>query len=79
MDGGMSSDCSDDEYGDGGQMPVVYPWMKKIHVAGASKFKKNIGSVSISFAGEISSTLVSDTVTNVPVSISVYGPPEIGQ
>eukprot|EP00095_Tigriopus_kingsejongensis_P000616 maker-scaffold1062_size65571-snap-gene-0.14 protein:Tk00616 transcript:maker-scaffold1062_size65571-snap-gene-0.14-mRNA-1 annotation:"deformed" len=40
-DGGMSSDCSDDDcggiVGDGGngQMPVVYPWMKKIHVAGA--------------------------------------------
>ena len=37
---GMSSDCSDDEgspQGSGGQMPVVYPWMKKIHVAGAGK------------------------------------------
>ncbi len=42
-DGGLSSDCSDDEIspssgdGGGGQMPVVYPWMKKIHVAGAGK------------------------------------------
>lgn len=40
-DGGMSSDCSDDEAspggGSGGQMPVVYPWMKKIHVAGSGK------------------------------------------
>jgi len=36
-EGGLSSDCSDDEGspGGGGQMPVVYPWMKKIHVAGA--------------------------------------------
>ncbi|XP_059081699.1 homeobox protein Hox-B4-like [Tigriopus californicus] len=38
-DGGMSSDCSDDdcggEGGGNGQIPVVYPWMKKIHVAGA--------------------------------------------
>ncbi len=37
-DGGMSSDCSDDEGspgGGGGHMPVVYPWMKKIHVSGA--------------------------------------------
>ena len=38
-DGGMSSDCSDDEGspggGSGGHMPVVYPWMKKIHVSGA--------------------------------------------
>jgi hypothetical protein len=35
---GMSSDCSDDDSSPqacGGQMPVVYPWMKKIHVAGA--------------------------------------------
>ena len=23
----------------GGQMPVVYPWMKKIHVAGAGESK----------------------------------------
>lgn len=37
-DGGMSSDCSDDEGspgGGGGHMPQIYPWMKKIHVAGA--------------------------------------------
>ena len=38
---GLSSDCSDDESsspqgsGGNGQIPVVYPWMKKIHVAGA--------------------------------------------
>ncbi len=39
-DGGMSSDCSEDEAspgGNSGQIPVVYPWMKKIHVAGAGK------------------------------------------
>lgn len=38
-DGGMSSDCSDEETSNGnsGHMPVVYPWMKKIHVAGAGK------------------------------------------
>lgn len=40
-DGGLSSDCSDDEGspggGGGGHMPVVYPWMKKIHVAGSGK------------------------------------------
>lgn len=32
-DGGMSSDCSDDESSpqSNRQMPVVYPWMKKIH------------------------------------------------
>jgi hypothetical protein len=41
-DGGVSSDCSDDEGspgagGGGGHMPVVYPWMKKIHVAGAGE------------------------------------------
>jgi hypothetical protein len=41
---GLSSDCSDDESssphgGTGGnaQTPVVYPWMRKIHVAGAGK------------------------------------------
>ena len=40
-DGGMSSDCSDDEGspgggpGGGGPVPQIYPWMKKIHVAGA--------------------------------------------
>jgi len=36
-DGGLSSDCSDDEGspGAGGHMPVVYPWMKKIHVTGS--------------------------------------------
>lgn len=33
---GMSSDCSDDESSPNSnrQMPVVYPWMKKIHVGG---------------------------------------------
>jgi len=33
---GMSSDCSDDESSpqSNRQMPVVYPWMKKIHVGG---------------------------------------------
>ena len=42
-DGGVSSDCSEDEGspggggGGGGHMPVVYPWMKKIHVAGAGE------------------------------------------
>lgn len=38
-DGGLSSDCSDDEGspgGGGGHMPVVYPWMKKIHVSGSA-------------------------------------------
>ena len=36
---GMSSDCSDDESSpsSGRQMPVVYPWMKKIHVGGVGK------------------------------------------
>jgi len=41
---GLSSDCSDSEdsphggsRANDGQMPVVYPWMKKIHVAGAGK------------------------------------------
>jgi hypothetical protein len=35
----MSSDCSDDESSpqSGRQMPVVYPWMKKIHVGGVGK------------------------------------------
>ena len=39
-DGGMSSDCSDDEGspggpgGPGGNI-IIHPWMKKIHVAGA--------------------------------------------
>ena len=39
---GISSDCSDDESSpqSGGQMPVVYPWMKKIHVGTSGKFKK---------------------------------------
>jgi len=40
-DGGMSSDCSDDEGspgGGGGHMPQIYPWMKKIHVAGAGDY-----------------------------------------
>lgn len=38
-DGGMSSDCSDDESSpqSNRQMPVVYPWMKKIHVGGVGK------------------------------------------
>ena len=39
-DGGMSSDCSDDEGspgGPGGGNVQIYPWMKKIHVAGAGK------------------------------------------
>jgi hypothetical protein len=38
-DGGLSSDCSDDEGspGAGGHMPVVYPWMKKIHVTGSGR------------------------------------------
>ena len=33
---GMSSDEEDDEGspGDGGSAPVVYPWMKKIHISG---------------------------------------------
>ena len=36
-DGGMSSDCSDDEGSPGGPggNVQIYPWMKKIHVAGA--------------------------------------------
>ena len=36
---GMSSDCSDDESSPSSnrQMPVVYPWMKKIHVGGVGK------------------------------------------
>ena len=38
-DGGMSSDCSDDEGSPGGPGPggniIIHPWMKKIHVAGA--------------------------------------------
>ena len=36
---GMSSDCSDDESSpqSNRQMPVVYPWMKKIHVGGVGK------------------------------------------
>ena len=41
-DGGMSSDCSDDEGspgGPGGGNVQIYPWMKKIHVAGAGKEK----------------------------------------
>ena len=39
MDEGMSSDCSDDEGSphDPSHMPVVYPWMKKIHVGGSGK------------------------------------------
>ena len=40
-DGGMSSDCSDDEGSPGGPGPggniIIHPWMKKIHVAGAGK------------------------------------------
>ena len=39
-DGGMSSDCSDDEGSPGGPGGaggniIIHPWMKKIHVAGA--------------------------------------------
>ena len=37
-DGGVSSDCSDDEGSPGGgpaSNVQIYPWMKKIHVAGA--------------------------------------------
>merc|ERR1719211_115330 len=40
----MSSDCSDDEGspgggpGGGGPVPQIYPWMKKIHVAGAGDY-----------------------------------------
>ena len=36
-DGGMSDDCSDDEGSPGGPggNVQIYPWMKKIHVAGA--------------------------------------------
>ena len=46
-DGGVSSDCSDDEGspgggGGGGHMPVVYPWMKKIHVAGQGEIFPSI-------------------------------------
>lgn len=40
-DGGMSSDCSDDEGspgGGGGGNVQIYPWMKKIHVAGAGEY-----------------------------------------
>lgn len=40
-DGGMSSDCSDDEGspgGPGGGNVQIYPWMKKIHVAGAGEY-----------------------------------------
>ena len=38
-DDGISSDCSDDEGSpqDPSHMPVVYPWMKKIHVGGSGK------------------------------------------
>ena len=41
-DGGLSSDCSDDEGspGAGGHMPVVYPWMKKIHVTGSGRIRR---------------------------------------
>ena len=37
---GISSDCSDDEGSPGGngQVPVVYPWMKKIHIAGLGQY-----------------------------------------
>ena len=39
-DDGISSDCSDDEGSpqDPSHMPVVYPWMKKIHVGGNGEF-----------------------------------------
>merc|ERR1719225_1023133 len=41
-DGGMSSDCSDDEGSPGGPggggNVQIYPWMKKIHVAGAGEY-----------------------------------------
>lgn len=39
-DDGISSDCSDDEGSphDPSHMPVVYPWMKKIHVGGSGEF-----------------------------------------
>ena len=44
-DGGMSSDCSDDvgsPGGGGGGNVQIYPWMKKIHVAGAGKSRFQI-------------------------------------
>merc|ERR1719445_889329 len=43
---GMSSDCSDDESSpsSGRQMPVVYPWMKKIHVGGVGVSFGNNGN-----------------------------------
>merc|ERR1719245_1689131 len=43
---GMSSDCSDDESSpsSGRQMPVVYPWMKKIHVGGVGKNGVSFGN-----------------------------------
>jgi hypothetical protein len=38
---GMSSDCSDEDDegspGSNSNIPVVYPWMKKIHIAGAGR------------------------------------------
>ena len=36
----LASDCSDDEGSPGGngQVPVVYPWMKKIHIAGLGQY-----------------------------------------
>ena len=50
----MSSDCSDDEGspggGGGGHMPVVYPWMKKIHVSGQGM--QRASAFSASFKGQ---------------------------
>ena len=54
----MSSDCSDDEGspgGGGGHMPVVYPWMKKIHVAGAGKQFKFFSPVYMIYFVSLSS------------------------
>jgi hypothetical protein len=50
-DGGLSSDCSDDEGspGAGGHMPVVYPWMKKIHVTGSGTELTTFLSIPLSF------------------------------
>ena len=45
-DGGMSSDCSDDEGSPGGPggggNVQIYPWMKKIHVAGAGNVSPRV-------------------------------------
>lgn len=61
-DGGVSSDCSDDEGspgggGGGGHMPVVYPWMKKIHVAGQGEI---FPSISIWVMGGVRHAVVAD-------------------